>query len=479
MGLFGIFDKKNKDKTNTAVGISISNSVRESSEQAAVKYSKPSYNPNTRKEYYDNGEMHKSVVNDAFANGKTYRDPYTGAELFAKQRDAKINYGPNWQSHSAEADHIDPLNNLVNRNKNNPFLTTDDLKEIGNSKDNYQVISRELNQSSKEIGKGGSTQSEWANDSTRMEGLEKRIESGESIESVKNRILKNGKEAEKRNDRRAFRKGIRNIGNTAHDAGKSAAKNSTITSLTISGIINTVDVIKGEKDCDEAITDLAKDGGKAAVFGYVTGGGTTVLNQILSYSKSEFLQALSKSNVPSKVITAVMATGDTIKQWCEGEITTQECLIQLGDKSLNIATMGYSMAVGQTIIPIPIVGGAVGALVGSILTSNLYSSMIEKLQNKELEHEERMRIISECNQAAENAKLFRKQLEEYLDLYFYEYRSCFNDALSSMQIAFQSGDANGVIAGANKITNKLGRQVKFETVDQFKSFMDSNEIDSF
>lgn len=482
MGLLDLFVKKNKeDKTamNVASSISINDSVENSTAQATVKYSRPDYNPNTRKEYYDDGTMHKTVVEKAVSKTGACVDPNTGAELFAKQRDAKFKYGANWQSHAAEADHIDPLNKFVERNSDNPFLTTEDLKEIGNSEDNYQVISRKQNQSSSDVGKGGSSQYEWANDENRMRGLEKEIESGESIESVKKRIIETGKAAEKRNDRRAFFKGFKNAVNTAHEAGKSAATNAGVTALTISTITNVVDVINGDKGPEDAATDIAINGGKAAVTGYVMGGGTTVLNHTLSYSKSEFLQGLSKSNVPAQIITAVMVTGDTISKWCEGEITTQECIIQLGEKGLNLATAGYSMAVGQALIPIPIVGGAVGALVGSILTSNLYHSLIEELQVKQLEHEERMRIIAECDAVAEQAKAYREQLEKYLDLYFQEYRSCFDEAISSMQIAFKSGDAEAMISGANQITRKLGGQVKYETVSQFKSFLDSDEVDSF
>lgn len=472
-------DSDEEAKSKIGVGVAIDTSVKSSTAQANVKYSRPDYNPQTRKQFYDDGSAHKKAIDDAFASGKTVRDPYSGAELVKKQRDAKMRYGEDWQSHAAEADHIDPLSQIANRTKKKPFLTTDDVREIGNSDDNFQVLSRKLNQGSKEVGKGGSTQQEWADDATRMDGLADNIESGESIGEVSKRIKDTGKAAEKRNNRRAFKKGVKNAVGTAHEAGKVGAQNAGVTALTMSGIMNMVSILKGEKSGEEAVADTIKDGGKAAVTGYAMGGGMTVVSQSLSYSSSEFVQALAKNNVPGKVITAVIVTGDTLKKWGEGEITTQECLIQLGDKGLNMATMGYSMAVGQALIPIPIVGGAVGALVGSMLTSNLYNGLMNELQTKQLEHEERMRLIAECNAAAEQARTFRAELESYLDSYFEEYSSCFDAAISSMQVAYAMGDADGVIAGANDITRKLGGQVKYETVSEFKSFLESDEVDIF
>lgn len=495
MGLFDFLKGKKNESTSVIVrdnneddseskvtlgtGIAIDASVQSSSAQAAAKYTRAEYNPQTRKAIYDDGSAHQAAMDRAFADGSTVRDPYTGAELVKKQRDAKMQFGEDWQSHAAEADHIDPLSQVAKRTSKNPFLTESDVREIGNADDNFQVLSRKLNQTSKTAGKGGSTQQEWADDAARMDGVAESIESGETIDTVKKRIRDTGKAAEKRNDRRAFKKGVKNAVGTAHEAGKAGATNAGVTAVTMSGIMNLVSVIKGEKSGEDAVADTIKDGGKAAVTGYAMGGGLTVVSQSLSYSSSEFMQALAKNNVPGKIITAVMVTGDTLKKWGEGEITTQECIIQLGDKGLNMVTMGYSMAVGQALIPIPIVGGAVGALVGSMLTSNLYNGLINDLQTKQLEHEERMRIIAECNAAAEQARRFREELEEYLDAYFQEYRTCFNDALSSMQLAYEMGDADGVIAGANDITRKLGGKVNYETVEEFKSFLDDDSVDVF
>ena len=142
-----------------------------------------------------------------------------------------------------------------------------------------------------------------------------------------------------------------------------------------------------------------------------------------------------------------------------------------------MATIGYSMAAGQALIPIPIVGGAVGALVGSMLTSDLYYQLINELQTKQLEHEERVRIIAECNMAAERARAYREELESYLDSYFKEYKTCFDSAISTMKLSYEIGDADGVIAGANEITRKLNGDVKFDTVDEFKAFLDNDEDD--
>lgn len=488
MGFMGFFkrgkEKKNnedKNESNSKIGagIAINESVKNAANQAREKYSRPDYNPQTRKQFYDDGNVHKNVLDKTFANGKKVYDPYSGAELVKKQKDAKLQFGEDWQSHAAEADHIDPLSQVFDRTKRNPFLTSEDIQEIGNDEENFQVLSRKLNQGSKKIGKGGSTQQEWADDSTRMEGLSDNIQSGEDIADVSQKIRKTGEQAERRNNKKFFKRSFKNATGTAHEAGKYSAQNAGVTTLTMSGIMNMVSVIEGEKTGEEAVMDTIRDGGKSAVTGYAVGSSMTVVSQTLSYSSSGFVRALAENNIPGKVVTALAVTGDTLEKWGNGEITTQECMIRLGDKGLNMATMGYSMAVGQSLIPIPVVGGAVGALVGSMLTSNLYNGLMNELQTKQLEHEERVRIIAECKKATEQARVYKEQLEAYINSYFKEYRECFDSAISSMQLSYAIGDANGVIAGANEITRKLGGEVKFETTDEFKAFLDSGEEDCF
>lgn len=477
--------KENKDKADNeskaklGAGIAVDASVQQSIAQAKAEFTRPDYNPQTRKAFYDDGVAHQRVKDNAFSNGKTVRDPYTGAELTKRIADAKLKYGEDWQKHLAEADHIDPLSRMVERTKNSKWLTTENIRDVANQDDNYQVMSRSANQNSKSMGKGGSTQLEWANDEQRMEGLAKEQENGKSKTEIQQKVKKTGLEAEIRNNIRFKKYEIENIVTTGHEAGIAGAQNAGITTLTMSGIMNLVSVIKGEKECNEAIEDIAKDSGKAAVTGYVMGGGLTVLTQTLPNVTPKLVTALAESNVPGKVITAVTVTGDTLKKWGNGEITTQECIIQLGDKGLNMATMGYSMVVGQTLIPIPIVGGAIGAMVGSMLTSSYYHKLVDSLKRKELEHQERMRVIAECEAAKEQIKAFRIELERYLEKYLQEYRAYFDEILSSLELSYELGDADGVIAGANDIIRKLDGNVQYNTVEEFKSFLDSDDVDEF
>lgn len=465
-------EKTLKDKNNGVAGIgagfAATQTAQAATQQAAKTFAKPDTYTGNRT-LYDNGTAKVNAKKNLFANGEKVIDPYTGDTLVLTKKEAKMLYGDDWTRHLAESDHVKPLEKIYDDTKSNVWNTTDDIKNAANSKDNIRVASRRFNNP-----KRSRINKEYMEDEEYLKSKGVKV-----TEEGKQRAIADGELAEESINRQLKKSAIGNIVETGHEAGMLGAQNAGITALTVSGIMNVVSVIKGEKNGEEAIHDTINSSGKAAVTGYAMSGGLTVVSHSLSSSSSEFIQGLVKSNVPGNVITAVIVTGDTLKKWGEGEITTQECLIELGDKGLNMATMGYSMAVGQAMIPIPIVGGAVGALVGSMLTSGLYNEMIKELQTKKMEHEERIRVINECHAAAEQAKAYRTELEVYLQSYFQEYKECFDTALSCMRFAYKSGDANEIIASANQITRKLGGKVYFETVEECKQFLDDDSIDCF
>lgn len=459
-------DEETKSFVKTATGLSATESARVATEQAAKIFSKPDNYTGNRK-LYDNGLAKKRVKMDSFANGSKVIDSYTGDALELRIQDAKLKYGADWQKHVAEADHINPLEKVFKDNKKNPWLASNDINDLGNMDENLEVVSRKFNNA-----KRSRTNEEFVMDEEYLK------EKGVKLsEQGKQNAIEAGKRSQAAIDKKAKATALKNAVKTGHEAGKYSAKNSGITAATMSGIMNITAVINGEKSAKDALADTVVDSGKAAATGYVMGGGLTTISHSLSSSSSKFIQALSKSNVPGQVITAVIVTGNTLKRYGNGEISTQECIIELGEKGLNLATAGYSMAVGQALIPIPVVGAAVGALVGSVVTSKYYNELVNTLKLKELEHQERQRIISECKHAANEARAFRAELESYLEEYFKDYQDCFDEALSDMRFAFQVGDADGVIASANQITRKLGGDVHYETVAEFKNFLDDDSVD--
>lgn len=461
-------DKEDKDKDESvAVNTSIFNSAKESIKEAEQKFKKPqTYD----RSLIDDGKAKKNIKIDAFKDGVEVLDPYTGKKLVLTKAEAKMKYGKDWAEHLAEADHKIPLQERHRQTAKKPWLTNEDVKKSSNSKDNLEVVSRKFNNA-----KRSKSNKEFVED----EGYLKKVGINISKES-KDKAVKNANKSQKAMRIQDLKDSSRNILETSMSAGESAAKDAGITGMTVSGIYNISAVLKGEKDVDEALIDTAKEGGRAAITGYVMGSATTTVSHSVTYtlsnSSSKFLKTLADKNVPYSVITSIMATGDIIKDYSEGKISTQECILRMGEKRINYAATGYSMALGQSLIPIPIVGAAIGAFVGSSLIGGCTNQIMKQLQQKELEQKERERLIEEYKQLEKQYREYRQELEVYTERYFRECREYFNTTVGEIKTSMIENNPEGIVAGANKITKKLGGKVQYETFEEFESFMKSDDV---
>lgn len=455
-------DEKDKDFVKATVGLKITDSIHDSTIEAGKTFAKSEVYD--RKLYDSNYK--ETFKEEFFKSNKEVVDLYTEKELVINQKIAKANYGEeDWAKHSAETDHIVPLEEIYNSHKNDKWITDADIKDVANKDENYEVISKSINSS-----KGAKTNEEFVNSVDEKHAIS---------DKNKEAAIERGKKANNYIESSLNSKATKNIIKTGHTAGINSMSSAGTSALAASGILNLISYTKGDISGKEAIKNTVNDTIKSGATGYALGSSLTVISHSLSDSSSKFIQALVKSNVPGRIVTAVMMTGNTLKRYANNEITTQECIMEIGEKGINCATIGYVMAAGQTLIPIPIIGATIGALIGSVVISKYSNSIKETLKNKELEHQKRLKLIEEYQKSEKQAKEFKEELEEYLKSYFKEYQDCFDEALFDIRYSFQNGDTDGVIAGANKITEKLGGKVKYNTVEEFKNFLKDDSIDTF
>ena len=466
-----IFRKKDTNSLDTAkkiaVGKTISDVSIDSSMQAKERFNlSEKYD---RNEIVDQSAMNR-VKKKAFSSGDIVKDPYTDNVLFENQLEAKQEFGDeNYAEHSAEPDHIVPLEKLHDHFKNNPFMTKSDEKRIANSEDNLVITSRKYNNA-----KRSRTNTEFVNDKDYLDAKDVHLcNDGREI------ALQHEKNAKRNVVEKEIGTVAKNVSETFHETGMKGAISAGEMMVASSGIANIVSVINGEKTADEAMHDIAKDGTKAAAIGYLVSGSSTVLSQAFSKSSSELVRTLTNANVSSKIITTVMATYSTLEKYAQGNLTTNQCLLELGEKGSILTTSGYSMAIGQSVIPIPVIGAAIGAMVGAALTSSVYRSMTDGLRKNEEEYQRLQKEIDECNVLIKEEQRYRAELENYLDKYFQEYRYCFSTALNMIDSACITGNVDGAISGANMITRQLGGNVYYDNFDEFVDFINSDDVDVF
>ena len=260
-----------------------------------------------------------------------------------------------------------------------------------------------------------------------------------------------------------------------HRAGLESAKTGALIGGGFSLVRNVVDVASGKKTPEEAALDVAKDTGTTALTSYVTGFGGSVISGVMQNAKNNVVRAFSKTSLPAMLVSSTIETGKTLAKYFQGKIDGAECLRELGEKGTGMIASAYFAALGQIVIPIPVVGALVGGMVGYALNGALYRYVTNALNGAKLAREERIRIEAECAEAIKMIRENRATMEAAISEYLADHTAVFQAAFDDIKTALDLGDIDGFIAGANAITCKLGGKPQFNTFSEFDTFMQGSE----
>lgn len=467
--LFG-FSRKNKEKEereqtaqNIGLASGMSDISKKHAQQAAERFAKP--------DRFDRKLLRKSgedAKDRAFGNNALIKDPYSGKDIFRRKADAMLQYGKkNMSDHSAETDHIKPLNKVYDETKNNPWLSNGNIADTANSDDNLRVTNRTINNAKRDR-----TNEQFVNDTDYLE--KKGIELSED---GKQRMLDDGARADRSIKKGLAKKSVKNFMLTGHRAGIEGAKYGAAIGGGMSMIKNSVAAIKGEKCAGEAVADTVKDTAGSAATGYFSSFFGTNLTHIMASSGNTVMKVLSKSNLPSTIVACAIETVKTTKKFLCGEIDGTEYLTELGEKGTGTLSSTIGATVGQFAIPIPVVGGLVGGLVGYAFSSSYYKELVTVMKNRKLAHQELEAVKKECDAAMAQMKQYRRELEELSEKYFADMKETFTSAFAEIESGIISGSADKVISGSNAITAKLGGEVQYNSMKEFDTFMNDTDSD--
>ncbi len=268
----------------------------------------------------------------------------------------------------------------------------------------------------------------------------------------------------------------KDIEKISHRAGVEQARIGALIGGGISLIRNTVGVIKGEVEPFEAAKSITLDTGKGAIVGYATAfAGSTIKAGMQNFSSST-IRTLSKTNAPAMIVSLTIDLGKSMTRFAKGQISGLDLLDEVGEKGAGHISSAVFAIVGQATIPVPVVGAMVGSMVGYALSSAFYQELTTSMKEANLAKETRMRIEKECEEAIRYTRQCRGEMNAIASQYLSDYQKVFNSAFSDMDSAFESGDIDRFISGANMITKKMGGKVPYRNMSEFEVFMNNNEL---
>lgn len=237
---------------------------------------------------------------------------------------------------------------------------------------------------------------------------------------------------------------------------------------------NLTAVARGDKEPGEAVLAVAKDTASSAAISYGTGFAGSAVKGLMQNAKSGTVQTLSRTNLPGILVTVSLGAASTMKRYCNGEISGVECFEELGEQGTGMLSSALFATIGQIAIPIPVVGGLIGGMLGYAVASASYGTLLGALKEADLAAQERRQIEEACEKQIQLIREYRTQMETIISEYLTSCAEVFNESFSGIKNALEIGDVDGVISSANQITKALGKQVLFKDMDEFEQLMNGD-----
>lgn len=264
---------------------------------------------------------------------------------------------------------------------------------------------------------------------------------------------------------------IKSVANISHRAGIKTAETAALISGSVSLVRNIVGMCKGDIDSEEAVFNVVKDTAQSAVIGYGTGFAGSAIKGAMQNSASKYIRVLAKTNVVGTIVSVTVSASMTLSKYFKGEIDETQCLEDLGEQGTSMIASSIFTAIGQAAIPIPVVGGLIGGMVGYALSSATYGVLLNSLKDAKFAHEERVAIEKTCEEHIKMIREYRAQMNEIIEEYLSSTMKIFNDSFAGIKEALDIGDVDLLIESANNITDSLGGNKPFETMEEFNDKM--------
>ena len=262
------------------------------------------------------------------------------------------------------------------------------------------------------------------------------------------------------------------IAKASHSAGIEGAKFGAAIGGSISIISNTIALLSGEKEFSNALIDTVKDTGTSGGIGYVTAATGTAIKATMQQSSSTVARSLSNTNLPGMAISACLGLSNSIKKYANGDISEAELIENASLVAMGTFAGSAFTIVGQLAIPIPVIGGIIGGMIGMTISNLFHQEFANTLRNVRVSAERRQIIEKQCAQAIKLSQAYREGFEVIfkekslqLDKESQRYFSVILDPNTS---------PNQFCTSINEFAEIFGKQLKYKSIDEFEVAMLSN-----
>lgn len=394
----------------------------------------------------------KEVAEATFKGHNSAEDFYTGKTLLKNQQAAARKYHGAYRSHIPQVDHINPLKDLHEEEKEAWFLSDKDLQHVGNMKLNMRTTSAVMNQSKNDLTNVQFVLREHKRLKIRDISL-LLVDEAKATVAQKTYITA----MKVKNAGFVFAEGVRS--NALYLAYRYSF--AVVRELTL--------YMQGKKNKEEVLQSLGKEGASGIL---ETGGKELVTESLKLYLKKHrhvVLQKYAKVLKNSSVL--VLLDGafflkDDVFAYLNGDISKEELVLKGSSigAQLLLPQIGESLYLGPQALLLTLASLAIMAISQSLINNEREYQAAIKEEDRRVARMNRLSHIAlaEMQRQRETLKAMLHKQNEYWDQTI---ETSYNDLFE----AITNDDAYKVATGLDKILELFGEHVRFRDSQEVKN----------
>ena len=261
----------------------------------------------------------------------------------------------------------------------------------------------------------------------------------------------------------------KNVAKTAHRAGMEQIYTGAAIGGSISAARNMLEVFRGNKKIGEAFKDITIETAEAGATSYAIAAGGSLIKASMNSIENNTFKALSKSNVPAVVASAVVEVGNSFRRFAIGEIDEMELAKELGEKGTGMMAASWCSAVGTVIMPG--IGTIAGSMIGYMVSSVIYRGAMQVYEEAVESRKRKEQIHLYVVEAKRRLEVEERELCRILQ----ERKTAMNKSFSNGFVMMHRGDKEGnsdlFLQGLSSIVSGVGAELQFSSFNEFDDFM--------
>ncbi|PUD12494.1 hypothetical protein [Helicobacter pylori] len=263
----------------------------------------------------------------------------------------------------------------------------------------------------------------------------------------------------------------KDVTSISHQAGMKAAQTGVLIGGGVSLVTNVYECIANGKDPIKAIKHTAIATLKGGALSYCSAFASSSLGGLMQSSANKIIQSLGKGLAPVMIVGACVANATVLTRYFSGKIDGTELCKQLVKANTTLVSSGAMAVAGQALIPIPVVGGFVGA----VLSETCFNALLKAREEAKLARQRRIEIERECREIIKLLEIYQNQFKEVFEKYFHETTKFFNQSFNELERVLYAGDADLAIGVNNKIQERLGQKALSNNKQELWELITSNK----